>query len=105
VQDHGELAGECDLGLLHASASCQTHGPALERARFYRLGQDDVRDPIRRQVQDRSVTMFNPWPTHEISDSPHFGRIVLDRDALRDDQWARILPLIPEVVGFVWTGF
>jgi transposase len=25
----------------------------------------------------------------------HFRRIVLDRDALRDDQWARILPLIP----------
>lgn len=25
----------------------------------------------------------------------YFGRVVLDRDALRDDQWAQILPLIP----------
>ncbi len=39
-----------NFGLLHASAGCQTHGPALERTRFHRLGQDDVRSFIQNRA-------------------------------------------------------
>src|SRR3984893_11824652 len=42
VQNHGELAGERDLGLAHASASGQAHPPALQRRALDRSGQNDV---------------------------------------------------------------
>ena len=64
MHDHGELAGERHLCLLHAGAFGKPHRPALEGcAALQRLGQDDVAGLVERRSHSLVADLADPSPS------------------------------------------
>ena len=64
MHDHGELAGERHLCLLHAGAFGKPHRPALEGcAALERLGQDNVAGLVERRSHSLVADLADPSPS------------------------------------------